>query len=203
MFSIRRKKSRKDFAPQSNGQFNILLLLTAPWSSPTSTVAILLSLATSSPFHNMPRSRNGCATCKRRHRKCDETKPSCQECKRNKLECGGYALKLQWDVGVASRGKLTGSSLPVSGSHTKARVQETLSVGDRSGLFGQFPVAPIGVESKSFDGDSPSDALPSPLEEEYSIRTEDQEPEWLQRRSNLEKQLFRQCMFLPRLQLSY
>ncbi|KIX93243.1 uncharacterized protein Z520_11098 [Fonsecaea multimorphosa CBS 102226] len=34
--------------------------------------------------------RSGCITCKRRHLKCDEGKPSCQRCIRSKRECKGY-----------------------------------------------------------------------------------------------------------------
>ncbi|CAH0003371.1 unnamed protein product [Clonostachys byssicola] len=64
----------------------------------------------------MPRSRNGCATCKKRHRKCDEAKPTCYECEENGLQCEGYQVKLQWDVGVASRGLLRGATVPVTPS---------------------------------------------------------------------------------------
>ncbi|VUC29714.1 unnamed protein product [Clonostachys rosea] len=62
----------------------------------------------------MVRSRNGCATCKKRHRKCDENKPTCYECNENGLQCPGYEMKLQWDVGVASRGLLRGATIPVT-----------------------------------------------------------------------------------------
>lgn len=33
------------------------------------------------------RSRNGCLTCRRRKKKCDESRPSCAGCQRNHLEC--------------------------------------------------------------------------------------------------------------------
>lgn len=35
----------------------------------------------------------GCATCKQRRVKCDETKPECQACHRLRLHCGGYGAK--------------------------------------------------------------------------------------------------------------
>jgi hypothetical protein len=145
----------------------------------------------------MPRSRNGCTTCKKRHRKCDETKPSCQECKKKKLKCEGYDLKLQWDVGIASRGKLTGASLPVLGSGTKMTEQERLAVDDASRLSDQSQVAPLGVGNDLSNGDLPSDILASPFGMEYSVSNEIQEPEWLQRRSHQEKALFEQCKYLP------
>ncbi|KAL6247418.1 hypothetical protein RBB50_005764 [Rhinocladiella similis] len=43
-----------------------------------------------------PKSRNGCISCKTRRRKCDETKPSCQQCTRRGLTCGGYPKFLKW-----------------------------------------------------------------------------------------------------------
>ncbi|KAI0598809.1 hypothetical protein F4775DRAFT_553069 [Biscogniauxia sp. FL1348] len=38
-----------------------------------------------------PKVRTGCISCKRRHVKCDEGKPSCAECERLGLMCEGYA----------------------------------------------------------------------------------------------------------------
>ncbi|KAI8966184.1 hypothetical protein F5Y11DRAFT_215180 [Daldinia sp. FL1419] len=38
-----------------------------------------------------PKVRTGCISCKRRHVKCDEGKPSCAECERLGLICEGYA----------------------------------------------------------------------------------------------------------------
>lgn len=43
-----------------------------------------------------PKSRNGCVSCKTRRRKCDETKPACQQCTRRGLICGGYPKFLKW-----------------------------------------------------------------------------------------------------------
>ncbi|KAG8772974.1 hypothetical protein FRC12_002807 [Ceratobasidium sp. 428] len=37
------------------------------------------------------RSPRGCVTCKRRRKKCDETKPACQRCAKGGFECLGYA----------------------------------------------------------------------------------------------------------------
>lgn len=36
---------------------------------------------------NYPRSRNGCLTCRKRKKKCDEIRPLCQNCTRKDLEC--------------------------------------------------------------------------------------------------------------------
>lgn len=36
----------------------------------------------------------GCCTCRKRHQKCDETKPECWNCRLRGVECGGYGIKL-------------------------------------------------------------------------------------------------------------
>ncbi|RLV93661.1 hypothetical protein JA1_002387 [Spathaspora sp. JA1] len=42
------------------------------------------------------KSRNGCHTCKRKRLKCDETKPQCMNCRKRKIQCGGYAVNFKW-----------------------------------------------------------------------------------------------------------
>ncbi|KAI9675303.1 MAG: hypothetical protein M1817_001206 [Caeruleum heppii] len=42
------------------------------------------------------KSRNGCITCKAKRLKCDETKPSCQQCHRRSVQCGGYKKDFKW-----------------------------------------------------------------------------------------------------------
>ncbi|KAK2054448.1 hypothetical protein LY76DRAFT_628920 [Colletotrichum caudatum] len=37
-----------------------------------------------------PKTRTGCITCKKRHVRCDEGKPTCQNCAKSKKECEGY-----------------------------------------------------------------------------------------------------------------
>ncbi|KAF1810060.1 hypothetical protein P152DRAFT_468026 [Eremomyces bilateralis CBS 781.70] len=41
------------------------------------------------------RSRFGCTTCRRKHRKCDEQRPICRSCQSRGLECG-YQTTLKW-----------------------------------------------------------------------------------------------------------
>ncbi|KAM5468901.1 hypothetical protein MauCBS54593_004897 [Microsporum audouinii] len=59
------------------------------------------------------RSRNGCWTCRARRKKCDEKRPFCTPCERKSLQCSGYGPRLKWGNGVASRGYLMGSAIPV------------------------------------------------------------------------------------------
>ncbi|KAL3471503.1 fungal-specific transcription factor domain-containing protein [Aspergillus californicus] len=40
------------------------------------------------------RSRNGCRTCRKRHQKCDERKPTCWNCRLRGVECEGYKVTL-------------------------------------------------------------------------------------------------------------
>ncbi|KAF8472581.1 fungal-specific transcription factor domain-containing protein [Kalaharituber pfeilii] len=42
------------------------------------------------------KSRNGCVTCKGKRLKCDETKPTCQQCTKRGVECGGYKKDFKW-----------------------------------------------------------------------------------------------------------
>ncbi|KAF1949226.1 hypothetical protein CC80DRAFT_484878 [Byssothecium circinans] len=42
------------------------------------------------------KSRNGCVTCKAKRLKCDETKPTCQQCARRSVSCGGYKKDFKW-----------------------------------------------------------------------------------------------------------
>lgn len=49
----------------------------------------------------LPRSKNGCWTCRCRRKKCDEAKPSCQTCFSLGIECAGYSSErpeFMWDA---------------------------------------------------------------------------------------------------------
>ena len=54
-----------------------------------------------------------CFACSNRQVKCDRRRPYCSQCLEIGKECSGYKTQLTWGVGVASRGKLRGLSLPV------------------------------------------------------------------------------------------
>ncbi|KAJ2906653.1 hypothetical protein MKZ38_000908 [Zalerion maritima] len=57
-----------------------------------------------------------CFTCTKRSVKCDRRRPYCSQCLEIGNECSGYKTQLTWGVGVASRGKLRGLSLPIAKS---------------------------------------------------------------------------------------
>jgi len=62
-----------------------------------------------------------CFACTKRNTKCDRRRPYCSQCLEYGKECSGYKTQLTWGVGVASRGKLRGLSLPVARSAPAAR----------------------------------------------------------------------------------
>lgn len=57
-----------------------------------------------------------CFACHKRNVKCDRRRPYCAPCLEIGSECSGYKTQLTWGVGVASRGKLRGLSLPIAKS---------------------------------------------------------------------------------------
>ncbi|KAJ6015487.1 hypothetical protein N7540_010078 [Penicillium herquei] len=59
------------------------------------------------------RSHQGCWTCKRRRRRCDNHRPKCQNCAQRGIECEGYEVRLRWGSGIASRGQFTGADKPL------------------------------------------------------------------------------------------
>lgn len=64
-------------------------------------------------FRMSTRSHQGCWTCKRRRRRCDNAHPKCENCVQRGVECEGYELRLRWGSGIASRGRFTGADKPL------------------------------------------------------------------------------------------
>lgn len=65
-----------------------------------------------------------CFTCAERNVKCDRRRPYCSQCLDGGHDCSGYKTQLTWGVGVASRGKLRGLSLPIAGTQKVASVDK-------------------------------------------------------------------------------
>ncbi|CAK7269027.1 hypothetical protein SEPCBS119000_003359 [Sporothrix epigloea] len=61
------------------------------------------------------RSKTGCITCRKRKKKCDESKPRCMNCEKNAVVCEGYQEKQLWKSGKekAEEELLKSNNLPV------------------------------------------------------------------------------------------
>ncbi|KAL2834998.1 fungal-specific transcription factor domain-containing protein [Aspergillus cavernicola] len=62
------------------------------------------------------RSKTGCITCRRRKKKCDETKPACLNCQKNAVVCEGYPPKEIWRSGKQKLEEATKSHTVISRS---------------------------------------------------------------------------------------
>ncbi|KAJ4327599.1 hypothetical protein N0V84_001988 [Fusarium piperis] len=98
-----------------------------------------------------------CFSCSKKNIKCDRRRPYCSQCLEVGSECSGYKTQLTWGVGVASRGKLRGLSLPIakappvtrepkkhSGSRSRsssAAVPQSIESDDS----GRMPQGPIDI----------------------------------------------------------
>ena len=76
------------------------------------------------------RVRTGCLTCRRRRKKCDETRPACKACIKTNVVCEGYPARRVW--GTRSVGKKSDSSKssPVAYVEPLARPGEVLTRGE-------------------------------------------------------------------------
>ncbi|KAI3527822.1 hypothetical protein CSPX01_16693 [Colletotrichum filicis] len=129
----------------------------------------------------MSRSRSGCLTCKRRHCKCDETKPECLQCLGQGIKCAGYNVVLRWDAGIASRRRYTGALEPSETLHIEptetTRPRRRTSRKPSSGIVSSFELAippernfigNTNVPSKPFPVvRSPGPEMPSTLNEAF------------------------------------
>ncbi|KAL2207639.1 hypothetical protein CC79DRAFT_1272832 [Sarocladium strictum] len=89
-----------------------------------------------------------CFTCSKRNVKCDRRRPYCSQCLEVGNECSGYKTQLTWNVGVASRGKLRGLSLPVAKAPPVPREPK------RSPARSRAHTASISAPQRWVDGES-------------------------------------------------
>ena len=106
-----------------------------------------------------------CFTCSNRSVKCDRRRPYCSQCLDDGKECSGYKTQLTWGVGVASRGKLRGLSLPVAGtkkverppSPQKTRKRQSANISQQS------------LDTKSTSISTPSVPSPTSTRDRLSV----------------------------------
>ncbi|KAI5962839.1 hypothetical protein CANMA_003614 [Candida margitis] len=86
------------------------------------------------------RVRTGCWTCKKRHRKCDEAKPFCNNCKNTGRKCEGYELRLSFDFFQQGGGKKKKASHKTSPAVAEAEVKERWSKETMVKQVGEGPL---------------------------------------------------------------
>lgn len=79
------------------------------------------------------RSKTGCITCRKRKKKCDETKPECMNCQKNSYKCLGYPGKSEYLTGAekAERARLRRADIPRMSVHLPAMIRGVETPGDR------------------------------------------------------------------------
>lgn len=82
---------------------------------------------------------NDCFTCSSQNARCDRKRPYCTPCLDRGKDCAGYKTTLTWGVGVASRGKLRGLSLPIAGNRQKPLTQIKGSPRKRETFKNELP----------------------------------------------------------------
>ncbi|KAF3285401.1 hypothetical protein TWF970_010458 [Orbilia oligospora] len=109
------------------------------------------------------KSRNGCVTCKAKRLKCDETKPTCLQCEKRGVPCGGYKKDFKWRAfeesdltgkGSKSRPKPL-SSLPakpkrgISSGPSSPALSEASLGSIHSPLQSPLPLTPLNTQFDS------------------------------------------------------
>lgn len=114
-----------------------------------------------------------CFTCTKRNVKCDRRRPYCSQCLEVGNECSGYKTQLTWGVGVASRGKLRGLSLPIAksppvnaGKKTSPRTRANSSLTGSQG-HGHATTAGHWHEQEGLSPRSARSDVDGPLDHHY------------------------------------
>lgn len=96
--------------------------MTAPLNAPSKDAASARKRRRRAPAGG---AADDCFTCSKRGVKCDRRRPYCSQCLEIGNDCSGYKTQLTWGVGVASRGKLRGLSLPIAKSAPVTTVKKS------------------------------------------------------------------------------
>ncbi|KAH6611299.1 hypothetical protein Trco_001319 [Trichoderma cornu-damae] len=139
--------------------------MTAPLSQPT--VAVVVKDAAATIRKRRRRAPAGgaaddCFTCSKRNIKCDRRRPYCSQCLEIGNECSGYKTQLTWGVGVASRGKLRGLSLPIAKAPPvtrepkKSPVSRARAHSSAASLSTSLVRSPIDIPSTTHTASTPT-----------------------------------------------
>ena len=94
----------------------------------------------------------GCATCRRRHVKCDECVPSCTNCIRRSLRCD-YRRKISFKVTLPDDYQVTSVEPP--------RSQDEIDEEERDHLLSQLPGTSPHAQSDASIAETPNNRIPS------------------------------------------
>lgn len=79
-----------------------------------------------------------CFACQESQLKCNRRRPYCTQCLDQGKDCSGYKTTLTWGLGVASRGKLRGLSLPIAKSKKVDADSDVKTEGKKKGAGPQL-----------------------------------------------------------------
>ncbi|UKZ93801.1 uncharacterized protein TrAFT101_008708 [Trichoderma asperellum] len=139
--------------------------MTAPLSQPTVAVAVKDTSATIRKRRRRAPAggaADDCFTCSKRNVKCDRRRPYCSQCLEIGNECSGYKTQLTWGVGVASRGKLRGLSLPIAKAPPvtrepkKSPVSRARAHSSAASLSTNLARSPIDIPSTTHTASTPT-----------------------------------------------
>ncbi|CAG7917491.1 unnamed protein product [Penicillium olsonii] len=96
----------------------------------------------------------GCVTCKAKRLKCDEIKPSCQQCERRKVKCGGYKKDFKWrpfeETNLApGRPATKAKKGTTKRQKSRPEVDTTLATSYQPPTTDSFPTPPTTEQSAS------------------------------------------------------
>ncbi|PTB69598.1 hypothetical protein BBK36DRAFT_1110598 [Trichoderma citrinoviride] len=139
--------------------------MTAPLAQPTVAVAAKDTAATIRKRRRRAPAggaTDDCFTCSKRNVKCDRRRPYCSQCLEIGNECSGYKTQLTWGVGVASRGKLRGLSLPIAKAPPvtrepkKSPVSRARAQSSAAALSTKLARSPIDIPSTTHTASTPT-----------------------------------------------
>ncbi|KAL2216946.1 putative C6 finger domain protein [Thermoascus aurantiacus ATCC 26904] len=144
------------------------------------------------------KSRNGCITCKAKRLKCDETKPTCQQCRRRNVPCGGYKKDFKWrpfekasfTSKSAAKAKKTATSAPPplrsrnASTHVLSAPTTDFSISSVRSETDHISVSPLTCESlyvtsenTNFDGQTLADhGQPPVLNDQITLQPQSDGP---------------------------
>ncbi|KAL6917121.1 hypothetical protein ACHAPO_006066 [Fusarium lateritium] len=138
--------------------------------------------ASGKPRKPRNKSFSGCWTCRAKHVKCDEAKPSCNRCQNAGVDCEGYGVRLSW-ASVRNPTTFKRGGKRRSARRTSERLRQSSNLGtvdeaaSEQSEQGASPTDDLGeqeLDEGSFDNGPPE--LPSETSSTPRPSNQDQQP---------------------------